>query len=65
MGQRTYTSIERRRSAIRQKMNRIDRIRPDIEAAHEEADAMLCELLLTYGETEVVEFFKSLEKWYA
>lgn len=37
----------------------------DIEAAHCEADDLLCELLNYYGDKKIVEAFNELEKWYA
>lgn len=37
----------------------------DTEIIHRAADDLLCELLLLHGEDEIVEDFKSLDKWYA
>ena len=35
------------------------------EYDHIEADAILCGLLLFYDQTEVVEAFDQIDKWYA
>lgn len=48
----------------------IDRIRAlannrDTEGTHIEADKILCEVLKTLGQGELVEEFEKLEKWYA
>lgn len=37
----------------------------DTEAAHCEADDILCELLTALGYQDVVEEFKKVRKWYA
>ena len=37
----------------------------DPEAAHSEADEVLCELLKTLGYENVVKAWQSVEKWYA
>ena len=37
----------------------------DIEAAHCEADDLLCQLLIYLGHSEIVDAFNELDKWYA
>lgn len=37
----------------------------DVEGTHIEADKILCEVLKTLGQSELVEEFEKLEKWYA
>jgi len=37
----------------------------DVESAHHEGDKILCALLTSLGETEVVEAWKAIPKWYA
>lgn len=37
----------------------------DVEGTHIEADKILCEVLKTLGQGELVEEFEKLEKWYA
>lgn len=37
----------------------------DCEAAHEEADDILCEILNNLGYGEVVDAYNNIEKWYA
>ena len=37
----------------------------DREAAHKEADKVLCDLLLALGYPEVVQEFNKIKKWYA
>jgi hypothetical protein len=37
----------------------------DLEYPHRVADELLCQVLLLYGEQELVELFNSLRKWYA
>lgn len=37
----------------------------DIEAAHNQADKILCDLLNSLGYDDVVKEFENLEKWYA
>ncbi len=37
----------------------------DIEAAHSQADKILCDLLNSLGYDDVVKEFENLEKWYA
>jgi hypothetical protein len=37
----------------------------DIESAHEQADNVLRELLITLGYQDVVDEFDQIEKWYA
>ena len=37
----------------------------DIERAHSEADAILCELLEKLGYVEVVQAWTKIPKWYA
>lgn len=37
----------------------------DTEAAHSEADRLLCELLDSIGYKEVTEEFRKIYKWYA
>jgi hypothetical protein len=37
----------------------------DIEAAHSEADGILCELLTALGYSDVVYEWMQVEKWYA
>lgn len=37
----------------------------DPEYAHIEADELLCKVLMDEGYDELVEWFKSLEKWYS
>lgn len=37
----------------------------DIEAAHADADTILCQLLTTLGYADVVEAWEKVEKWYA
>ena len=41
------------------------KILSDTEVAHGCADDILCELLQTLGYTEIVDAFRSIEKWYA
>ena len=38
---------------------------PDKEAAHSQADKILCDLLNSLGYDDVVKEFENLEKWYA
>lgn len=38
---------------------------PDKEAAHSQADKILCDLLNSLGYDDVVKEFEKLEKWYA
>lgn len=38
---------------------------PDKEAAHNQADKILCDLLNSLGYDDVVKEFENLEKWYA
>ena len=37
----------------------------DHEAAHSEADGILCEILLSLGLDEVVAAYNDIDKWYA
>lgn len=37
----------------------------DLSAPHEKADSILCNLLVDLGFKEIVEVYKSFEKWYA
>ncbi len=37
----------------------------DTEAAHEDADDVLCKLLIALGYPEVVQEFNKIKKWYA
>lgn len=37
----------------------------DIEAAHEDADGVLCKLLISLGYRDVVDEWAQVEKWYA
>lgn len=37
----------------------------DVERTHIEADKILCEVLKTLGQSELVKEFENLEKWYA
>lgn len=37
----------------------------DPEAAHGDADKILCELLIMLGYKEVVDAYAEIEKWYA
>lgn len=37
----------------------------NVEAAHEEADAALCKLLITLGYRDVVDAYAKVSKWYA
>ena len=37
----------------------------DIEAAHMQADEVLCELLRDLGYIDVVDAWEAVEKWYA
>lgn len=37
----------------------------DEEINHKQADDLLCQLLLLYGEKEAVEAFEEIDKWYA
>lgn len=37
----------------------------DTEAAHADADYVLCELLEKLGYKDIVEEYKKIEKWYA
>lgn len=37
----------------------------DEEIAHEQADKLLCKVLLQYGEEELVKWFEDLPKYYA
>lgn len=37
----------------------------DVEAAHNQADKILCDLLNSLGYDDVVKEFENLEKWYA
>jgi len=37
----------------------------DVEAAHGEADEVLCELLRALGYGDVVDAWEDVEKWYA
>lgn len=62
---------EKELERIRYEMENIAyrQVRPDLpqdyERDHGEADDMLCDALLLLGETELVENFKRLTKWYA
>jgi len=38
---------------------------PDTEAAHTEADRLMCKLLTDLGYGNGVKVFKSMQKWYA
>lgn len=38
---------------------------PDIEAAHADADQVLCDLLKALGYKMIVEEYDKVEKWYA
>ena len=37
----------------------------DTEAAHSDADSILCQLLIDMGYADVVEEFDKIDKWYA
>jgi hypothetical protein len=37
----------------------------DIERAHSLADDLLCEILVDLGYKEIVDLYKTIEKWYA
>ena len=37
----------------------------DIEGKHEQADALICELLNALGYEQAVLIFEKMEKWYA
>lgn len=37
----------------------------DIEVAHEEADKVLCEFLVTLGYKYIVDTYNRIKKWYA
>jgi len=37
----------------------------DPENVHMEADKILCELLRSYGDHDIVEAFEALPRWYA
>lgn len=37
----------------------------DVEAAHAEADGILCDILDMLGFEDIVEAYKAIEKWYA
>ena len=37
----------------------------DMETIHIDADALLCNVLRDLGYNELVDWFESLEKWYA
>lgn len=37
----------------------------DVEAAHTEADEILCDILDMLGFEDIVEAYKAIEKWYA
>lgn len=43
----------------------VNEIHDDKEQEHEEADELLCEALLEYGEVELVELFRQVGKIYA
>ena len=38
---------------------------PDIEAAHGQADDILCQLLISLGYADVVAEYRKVRKWYA
>lgn len=40
-------------------------VQGDPEAAHSEADNILCELLIELGYAEIIEEWKKVAKWYA
>ena len=56
---------------IRNQMNEIIRNNTDErgvfdeEIAHEQADDLLCKVLLQYGEEELVKWFEKLPKYYS
>ncbi len=37
----------------------------DTEAAHSDADELLCELLIELGHQDIVDAFNQIDKWYA
>jgi len=37
----------------------------DTEAAHGEADKILCEILVLLGQHKAVKFFRRINKWYS
>ena len=37
----------------------------DTEAAHSEADDILCNILIEFGLDETVDLWKKIDKWYA
>lgn len=43
----------------------VDIIGRDTEAVHVELDDLLCDVLVSEGYEDLVEFFKSIGKWYA
>lgn len=58
------------REEIRVAMDRLHRLHtsanlPDHEKDHREADRLLCEMLLSYGEDRLVEHYRSLGKIYS
>ena len=55
--------------ALRLKMKNIvsknDEKNPDNERDHGDADEILCDILKSYGEHELVEDYEKIGKWYA
>ncbi|MEG9884056.1 MAG: hypothetical protein V6Z86_05480 [Hyphomicrobiales bacterium] len=47
------------------RINKESELLDDPELDHENADALLCAVLLHYGENELVENFIKLTRWYA
>jgi hypothetical protein len=49
---------------ILQKMKELEEY-DDYEMAHHDADDLLCEALIKLGQSELVESFKKVGRWYA
>ena len=59
----TVREISKRLGAIAQEL-RVLKTETNIEKSHEVADALLTEALTLLGETQIVEAYNDLEKWY-
>ena len=54
---KTYTMVKQELEALKHDN--------DIERAHEQADAMLCDLLKVLGYEDIVAMFEEIDKYYA
>ena len=59
-------TISKEKISIREAMTKIaNEGEADPEIQHTLADALLCDLLILYGEEEIVKNYHKISKWYA